>query len=93
MLDDEKMGGSSEYKSSCALFQQFCDDFCLKDLGFKGPRFTWNRGPVFESLDRALCNLQWEMLLPSTTVYHLQRIKSNHHHLAIQFGFGKEGKL
>ncbi|PPS03183.1 hypothetical protein GOBAR_AA17470 [Gossypium barbadense] len=42
--EDNKQGGLRKTKSSCPLFQQFCDVSRLKDLGFKGPKYTWNRG-------------------------------------------------
>lgn len=71
---------------SCQLLQTFCSQNCLKDLGFHGPRFTWNRGTLFERLDRALYNFDWEMLAPSTVVHHLHKLKSDHRPLAICFG-------
>ncbi|KAH1108626.1 hypothetical protein J1N35_012394 [Gossypium stocksii] len=72
--EEEKRGSSKKYSSNCPLFQQFCQSYSLEDLGFQGSNFTWNRGLVFERLDRALCNSHWDLLLPKTTVYHLQRI-------------------
>ncbi|XP_017648098.1 uncharacterized protein LOC108488327 [Gossypium arboreum] len=51
----EKRGGQIIGKR-CALFSDFMDFFILHDLGFSGPKFTWNRGGVFERLDRAICN-------------------------------------
>ncbi|KAG8474051.1 hypothetical protein CXB51_034160 [Gossypium anomalum] len=50
--EEEKKGGSKRIVASCPVFQQSE----LKDLGFKGPRFTWNRGTIFERSERALCN-------------------------------------
>lgn len=44
LSDDEKKGGVCRGRSSCPLFQQFCFDNSLKDMGFVGPKFTWNRG-------------------------------------------------
>lgn len=32
---------------------------------------------VFECLDRALCNQQWETMAPNTLVTHLYKIKSD----------------
>ncbi|KAA3486982.1 Endonuclease/exonuclease/phosphatase [Gossypium australe] len=49
----EKRGGRVIGKR-CALFSEFMDSMGLHDLGFSGPNFTWNRGGVFERLDRAI---------------------------------------
>ncbi|PPS07318.1 hypothetical protein GOBAR_AA13325 [Gossypium barbadense] len=57
-----------------------------KDLGYKGSKFTWNKGLIFERLDRALCNYQWDVKFPCTAVYHLQKVMYNHRPLAIKFG-------
>ncbi|KAA3474367.1 LINE-1 reverse transcriptase [Gossypium australe] len=38
------------------LFRDFIDTLVLQDLGFKGPAFIWQRGRVFERLDRAIGN-------------------------------------
>ncbi|XP_016742979.1 uncharacterized protein [Gossypium hirsutum] len=51
----EKRGGRVIGKI-CGLFSEFMDSMGLQDLGFNGPNFTWNRGGVFERLDRAICN-------------------------------------
>ncbi|KAG8486814.1 hypothetical protein CXB51_020359 [Gossypium anomalum] len=63
----------------------FCDVSRLKDLGFKGQ--------VFERIDRALGNSQWEMLMSDTTIYHLQRVKFDHRPLAIWCGKDRGRKL
>lgn len=81
--EDEKQGGLTKYRSRCPLFQQFFYDVSLKDLEFKGPKFTWSRSLVFEHLDRALCNSLWDMLFPKTIIYHLQKLKSYHRSLVI----------
>lgn len=73
-------------RSSCPLFQQFCFDHKLKDVGFHGSSFTWNRGSVFEWLDCVLCNYQWEKMVPKKIVYHIHKIKSHHRLLVIYFG-------
>ncbi|TYI87927.1 hypothetical protein E1A91_D04G170700v1 [Gossypium mustelinum] len=84
--EDEKQGGSRKNNCTFPLFQQFCFDYSLKDIGFQGPKFTWNRGSLFECLDRARCNYQWDNLVPNSTVYHIHKIKFDHHPLAIRFG-------
>ncbi|KAG8500538.1 hypothetical protein CXB51_002689 [Gossypium anomalum] len=83
--EDEKQGGSTKNNCTFPLFQQFCFDYSLKDIGFQGPKFTWNRGSLFECLDHALCNYQWDNLVLNLTIYHIHKIKFDHHPLAIRF--------
>lgn len=94
MLNEgEKRGGSRLSPGSCHLFQSFCSDCMLRDLGFQGLEFTWNRGSLIERLDRALCNSQWETYAPATTVYHLHKLKSDHRPLAICLGGNKPSSV
>lgn len=58
-------------------------------MGFHGSKFTWNKGSLFERLDRALCNGFWESFAPSTMVYHLYKLKFDHRPLAINFGLNR----
>lgn len=44
--DDKRQCGSPKGKYSCQLFQTFCNDYSLKDVGFQGSRFTWSRGSL-----------------------------------------------
>lgn len=81
MLDEEdKRGGSRRSRVSYPLFKKFCFDYCLKDAGFQGPRFTWSRGNVLERLDRVLFNHQWQQMVSRMVVYHL-----HHRPLAVCF--------
>lgn len=86
--DDEKWGGSFNSSGSCRMFQDFCSKCGLKDLDFYGPKYTWNRGNLFEHLDRALCNVDWDTMAPSTSVHNLYKLKFDHLSLAICFGMG-----
>lgn len=86
LKDDDKKGESKKLKGSCPLFQQFCFAYGLKDIGFQGPRYTWNRGLVFQLLDRALCNYHWDRLVPNMMVHHLYKPKFDHRLLGINFG-------
>lgn len=58
----------------------------MKDIRFQGLRFTWNRGSLFERLNRVLCNYDWEVLASTIMVHHLHKIKSDHRLLALCFG-------
>ncbi|TYJ03822.1 hypothetical protein E1A91_A12G054100v1 [Gossypium mustelinum] len=87
LLDEnENKGGFNRAIASCPAFQQLCSVSELKDLKFKGPKFTWNRGNIFERLDRALCSSHWELMFPNTAVFHILRIKFDHCPLSTSFG-------
>ncbi|KAI8574007.1 hypothetical protein RHMOL_Rhmol01G0320300 [Rhododendron molle] len=65
----------------------------LVDLGFSGPKFTWNNGRkgmanVQKRLDRALCNEEWRNLFPEGMVQTLLRTYSDHSPILIHV-FGK----
>ncbi|KAA3461025.1 reverse transcriptase [Gossypium australe] len=84
--EDEKKCGSNRVVASCPAFQQVCSVCELKDLRFKCSKFTWNKGNIFERLDRALCNSRWELMFPNTAVFNILRIKFDHCPLSILFG-------
>ncbi|KAE8692675.1 hypothetical protein F3Y22_tig00110831pilonHSYRG00417 [Hibiscus syriacus] len=62
----------------CKYFQDFVYDFGIRDMGFQGLEFTWNRGLSYARLDRALCNSKWDELYPETAIHHLHRMRSDH---------------
>lgn len=77
LFETEKSGGRS--RGQCYhLFGHFMDCYGLYDLGFKGLNFTWQKGMVFERLDRAIGNGGWVNSFPNCTISHLSRIKSDH---------------
>ncbi|KAK5812075.1 hypothetical protein PVK06_027474 [Gossypium arboreum] len=62
----------SEYYSEHGL-----DIVCLvklRDLGFSGPAFTWQRGNTYIRLDRALANDEWMDILQSKPVEFFERL-------------------
>lgn len=81
---NERRGSPSHRCRGDPDFQNFLRLSCLHDLGFVGPQFTWQRGPLRARLDRALCNDTWLMTWPATQVLHLPRIKSDHRPLLIK---------
>lgn len=93
LSDEEKRDRYRKGRVNCPLFQQFCFHSCLKDTGFQGPSFTWNRGTIFEWLDWILCNDLWEQLVMNMLVYRLHKIKSNHRPLAIYFDYNNSKRL
>jgi hypothetical protein len=63
----------NSYVKQCGLF----------DLGFSGPAYTWTNKrfsstPIFERLDRCLANAEWCAIFPSTNVFNLPIILSDH---------------
>ncbi|XP_039023550.1 uncharacterized protein LOC120156237 [Hibiscus syriacus] len=83
LSNTEKRGGSTR-TNGCKHFQEFIDKNHLRDLGFKGPRFTWNRGMIYERLDRMVANVKWTELAPKASVIHLPRLKSYHLPILLQ---------
>lgn len=59
-------------------------DTCgLRDLGYEGQWWTWERGRtpqtrVRERLDRFMASTEWSNLFPNATVTHLLKNKSDH---------------
>ena len=70
----------------CVLFQKFIFDYSLRDMGFRGPRFTWARGRLLERLDRVLCNMHFDPNISEATVFHLAKMKSDHRPLLVVIG-------
>ncbi|XP_021623881.1 uncharacterized protein LOC110623265 [Manihot esculenta] len=83
---DEKKGSASPNLGGESDFQNFIFNAGLRDMGFKGPKFTWSRGNLFQRLDRALCNSAWDLAFSRATVYHLHQLKSDHRPLLISVG-------
>ncbi|GMJ03289.1 hypothetical protein HRI_003998100 [Hibiscus trionum] len=74
----ERSGGSQARSGVCTRFTDFLFDTGLLDMGFHGPMFTWRRGNLAQRLDRCLCSSNWYSYFPSSEVYHLQRLGSDH---------------
>ncbi|PKU80044.1 putative mitochondrial protein [Dendrobium catenatum] len=63
----------------------------LIDIGFAGNKFTWNRGHLWQRLDRVLFNNAWINVFNSTKVVHLSRTLSDHSPLLINVNFNLVG--
>ncbi|XP_026448958.1 uncharacterized protein LOC113349241 isoform X2 [Papaver somniferum] len=79
----EKHGDSPNTDISCNEFRNLVRERDVIDLGFPGPAFTWSNNavqstPIFERLDRVVCNTEWRLLSPDAAVLHLPRIDSDH---------------
>lgn len=88
---EEKEGGVPRSERLMDAFREVLDDCGVKDLGFKGCRFTWQRGNlpstlIRERLDRMLADEDWCTLFPSWEMLHLPRYRSDHAPLLLQTG-------
>ena len=64
-------------------FRGVTDDFGVRDLGYRGNTFTWQRGTepeniARERLDRFLAREDWCMMFPRSVVHHFCIYKSDH---------------
>nr|XP_029149636.1 uncharacterized protein LOC112757775 [Arachis hypogaea] len=81
----ERKGGSPNQRhGACNEFQSVVSDCSLLDLGFTGWPYTWKRGNLVERIDRALCNLDWQLMFPEAKIRHLPMMKSDHSFLCLQ---------
>ncbi|XP_039018363.1 uncharacterized protein LOC120149704 [Hibiscus syriacus] len=70
----------------CKNFQNFVYDFDIRDMGFQGLEFTWNRGLSYARLDRALCNSKWDESYLETAIHNLHRMRSDHRPILLCVG-------
>ncbi|GMI80935.1 hypothetical protein like AT1G43760 [Hibiscus trionum] len=47
-------------------------------MGFHGPFYTWERGDLKQRLDRCVCNEEWLAEYPTSGVFHLPKLESDH---------------
>ncbi|KAK2641855.1 hypothetical protein Ddye_023618 [Dipteronia dyeriana] len=97
----DKVGGSDKSLSSMNLFRQAVDDCNLIDLGYSGPRLTWNnkrdgKWNIQERLDKYLVTNQWRDKFWNASVSHLGFNSSDHRPILLNctsvfpFFFGKD---
>lgn len=96
MSYEEKEGGSNRERREMVKFREVADDCNLKDLGYGGLWYTWERGTsvetrIRERLDRFLASHSWEIMFSNARVEHLMRYKSDHTALLLRHE-GKERK-
>lgn len=80
---DEKEGGANRVRREMTAFRDTLDDCALRDLGYTGMWYTWERGLsaakcVRERLDRYVCTADWLHMFPTCSVEHGIRYKSDH---------------
>ncbi|KAL5567922.1 hypothetical protein UlMin_024497 [Ulmus minor] len=88
LFGHEKQGGATRAQYLMNAFREAANYCGLADLGFRGPKFTWNRGKnaclVQERLDRMLGNSGWLDLFPNSLVHHLNLRGSDHRPLLVE---------
>lgn len=90
MHSTERQGGVDGAQVGRNLFRALFFNHNFIDLGFQGPKFTWNRGQLFQGLDRSFCNDFWQDFAPRTIVRHLYKLKSDHRPLLVSTNPGKD---
>lgn len=85
---DEKMGGRPYASSSSGGFYPFFTRNGLVDLGFSGNPFTWSNkrsglANVRERLDRGVANVDWTLIFPNASVFHVPATTSDHNPILI----------
>jgi hypothetical protein len=86
----KQRGAVSKTMGQMEAFQRVLEECSLSDLGFCGPKFTWNNGRernafTQERLDRAVANGEWCDFFTMVHVNILANRSSDHHPLFITF--------
>ncbi|KAK7275317.1 hypothetical protein RIF29_16430 [Crotalaria pallida] len=79
LFSDEKFGGGLPNRSSMRKFECCLKDCNLEDIGCKGSPFTWQKGDLFERLDRYVANEAWRLAFPNSYVINTPLLASDHH--------------
>ena len=79
---NEKQGGEPRSEWQMANFREVLDNCRLRDMGFKGARFTWcnrrdEQDRVYVRLNCGVANQEWYDLFPHFEVHHLSFANSN----------------
>ena len=74
---------SNIYKSHLSSVSTYVKNCGLFDIGYSGPAYTWTNKrfsstPIFERLDRCLVNAEWCGVFPTTNVFNLPIMFSDH---------------
>ncbi|KAI0511114.1 hypothetical protein KFK09_011737 [Dendrobium nobile] len=76
--NSERIGGNSPHLLAMEDFNDMILNCNLHDIGFLGNNFTWNRGTMWQRLDRILFNDRWISTFHNTHIEHLSRTLSDH---------------
>ncbi|KAL2933323.1 5'-nucleotidase domain-containing protein 1 [Bienertia sinuspersici] len=91
LMDEEKEGGVCGGQRSMTDLKDVLDACWLRDLGYTGEKFTWQRGRsmktlVRERLDRFVANDGWCRLFPAVRVCNYPIAHSDHAPIFIKAG-------
>ena len=88
--DFEKLGGNLRSPKQMERFRDAINRCRFRDLGYVGPRFTWNK--IFTNgdswwvqLDRALATTEWFSNFANAKLHHLSTTASDHCILALRW--------
>ncbi|GLT58614.1 hypothetical protein SLA2020_314910 [Shorea laevis] len=79
----DKKGKRPPLATDRRLLEELINSCSLREIAFKGARYTWSRGSICERLDRALSNERWGQLFPNAQLFHCTRIGSDHYPLLL----------
>ncbi|KAL2893426.1 Glycylpeptide N-tetradecanoyltransferase, partial [Bienertia sinuspersici] len=90
LSDEEKERGSNRERREMANFREVIDTCKLRDLGYEGQWWTWERGNtvntrVRERLDRFVASSSWCQIYPRVWVEHLLRYKLDPSPIVLRF--------
>ncbi|XP_021751223.1 uncharacterized protein LOC110716880 [Chenopodium quinoa] len=99
LSDDEKLGGVQRNEGCMDGFREAIDSIGVRDLLYKGNKFTWQRGLsiktlIQERLDRFLASNSWCNLFPAHEVIHLpiRPQRSDHAPILLKAGLREENR-
>lgn len=83
LRQEDKQGGIKRLENSFVPFRTFVRDMCMRELCFKGRRWTWanNRqgeGFIEERLDMFFTSAEWFLEFDQTEVQHILKQSSDH---------------
>ncbi|KAL2893311.1 hypothetical protein RDABS01_009220 [Bienertia sinuspersici] len=89
---EEKEGGAVCHRREIEKFREVVNVCELRDMGFTGQWWTWERGRtvdtcVRERLDRFLASTSWCRLFPTARVENLLRHRSDHAPIFIRLAY------
>lgn len=84
---EDRWGGGQPNLSRLNDFQ-YC--LGLRDINYTGLMYTWHNGQqfrrsVFQRLDKALANNNWNLMFPNARLRHLPRYSSDHNPIVLEF--------
>ena len=65
----------------------------LKDLGYSGQPFTWQRSNIRRRLDRMFSNSLWLNMFTEACVIHLPKLKSDHVPILLKLNHNQESLI